>query len=419
VACLAVLAWLVPIVRAFSQAGPLPAATTATDELFAKIYPVFAHPRCANCHGVVEHYPGFTHSVTPETHPGGEAGGGLPNPTVECTQCHDDVDDAWQVTAPPNMEWAGLAEEQVCVMQAAEVRLKNKEAGGEGAGTEKSYLHHLASDPLIAQAFLGWAGGARPKQIDGKPQAPLPVPPLTYAKFIAAAKEWVDAGAPCKAMGEISHVEDQKTAYTVAAAGGKVSFQQNARREVNIVRRGDGSATATIMASGWDETVRTLDAGGCEIVTRVRNQWTRTGSPQVAAEVRVEVKPDEYTIHIVLPDEETTHTVSTTTQTNTCGAPSPAIPADSADLTWPSWEMTLRCPTEFPKHDGTMGCLPSEPHEIGATDGALHQTVTGASDAGEPRSWLYGSPMAIARVDTGEGLPVHVKVTWALRLDQK
>jgi hypothetical protein len=66
-----------------------------------------------------------------------------------------------------------------------------------------------------------------------------------------------------------------------------------------------------------------------------------------------------------------------------------------------------------------MGCRPYEPHDMGAADGALHQTVKDESDAADRRSWLYASPMAIARIDTGEGLPVHVSVIWGLRLDQK
>jgi hypothetical protein len=49
----------------------------------------------------------------------------------------------------------------------------------------------------------------------------------------------------------------------------------------------------------------------------------------------------------------------------------------------------------------------------------MHATVIGASDASEPRSWLYRSPMPTERTDTGEGLPVHVKTSYAMRVDQK
>jgi len=141
IACMALLALVGPGARTRAQtpAIPQPPAETSADELFKKIFPVFEHPRCANCHGVVEHYPGFTRSVTPDTHPGGAVGAGLPDPVVDCTDCHDgpqhhnavtgQEEGAWQFTAPPNMEWAGLGEEEVCVMQAAEVRLRNNAAG--------------------------------------------------------------------------------------------------------------------------------------------------------------------------------------------------------------------------------------------------------------------------------------------------
>lgn len=404
-----------------AQAPAQPDAPAATDQLFAKIYPVFKHERCANCHGVVEHYPGFTRSVTPGTHPGGPAGAGLPDPVVDCTQCHSDdaVEDKWKFTAPPNMEWAGLDEGPVCVMEAAEVRLKNAEAGGEAAGLRGSYLNHVITDPLIAQAWEGYAGGARPRVVDGKPNPHLPVPPLTYSEFKAAVTEWVNAGAPCRATGQVTELEKQKTAYTIHQFPGQtVLFEQSAERAVSVLRYRDGSATATVTASGWDQAVTTLHSSGCEIVTTLRNEWSRIGPSPVEAKLEFTVKPDEYTFHFVLP-AETTHTRTTVVQTNTCGAASPAIPESGSNVEWNPWSLTLRCPTEFPNNDGTMGCLPTEPHDKGAADGALHRTVKDASDTSQPRSSLYRSPMATARIDTGEGLPVHVKVIWSLRLDQK
>ena len=123
---------------------------------------------------------------------------------------------AWQFTAPPNMEWAGLGEEEVCIMQAAEARLKNKAAGGESAATKDSYLHHLTDDPLIEQAFHGRAGGAR------DPDDPdLPNPPLSYGDFKAGAQAWIDAGAPCRATGSLSHYEENDAVYEHPAPGGK------------------------------------------------------------------------------------------------------------------------------------------------------------------------------------------------------
>ena len=44
------------------------------NELFSRIYPVFSHARCVNCHGVVQSFPGNIRSVTGDTHPGEEQG---------------------------------------------------------------------------------------------------------------------------------------------------------------------------------------------------------------------------------------------------------------------------------------------------------------------------------------------------------
>ncbi len=423
IAGIALLAWLGPGTRTRAQApaGPSPAAATPADKLFAKIYPVYAHPRCANCHGVVEHYPGFTHSVTPDTHPGGAVGAGMPDPVVDCTDCHDGPqhhnaagveEGAWKFTAPPNMEWAGLGEEEVCIMQAVEARLKNKAAGGESAATKGSYLHHLAEDPLIEQAFHGRAGGARdPADPD------LPVPPLSYGDFKAGAKEWIDAGAPCRAMGSLSHYEKNDAVYEHPAPGGKIAVEQHARRQVDIIRHTDGTATATITASGSNVIVQTLETPECTIVTTSSSTWERIGPAQVSATLEFEVKPDNYKIRYVLP-ADTTREVQTGKQTNTCGIPPIVQEPDVVELTWNPWSVTLHCPTEFPNRDGSMGCVPTEPHDNGAADGALHQTVVGTSDIHARRSWLYGSPMPTGRTDTTESLPVHVKIIWALRMDQ-
>jgi hypothetical protein len=184
----------------------------------------------------VRHYPGFTHSVTPDTHPGGAVGAGLPDPVVDCTDCHDGPkhhnaagaeEGAWKFTAPPNMEWAGLGEEEVCIMQAAEARLKNRAAGGESATTKDSYLHHVTTDPLIEQAFHGRAGGARDAN-----DPDLPKPPLSYGDFKAGAQAWIDAGAPCRATGSLSHYEENDAAYEHPAPAGKIAVEQPPCRRI-------------------------------------------------------------------------------------------------------------------------------------------------------------------------------------------
>ena len=198
---------------------------------------------------------------------------------------------------------------------------------------------------------------------------------------------------------------------------GRVAVEQHAKRQVNIVRYADGSAKATITASGSREIVQTIHSNGCEIVNISRSAWERVGPAQVPAILEFEVSPDDYRIRYSLPAEKTQE-LQTDTQSNSCGVLMANPPSETVELEWNPWSVTLHCPTEFPNHDGSMGCVASEPHDTGAADGALHQTVVNTSDIASPRSWLYRSPMPIGRTDTSEGLPVHVKIIWALRTDQ-
>lgn len=391
------------------------APASGSDQLFKEIYPVYAHDRCANCHGVVKHYPGIIRSVMSPSHPGGEVGDPKHPAPVDCSEdCHNarEVVDKWKFTAPPTMEWAGLSEEQVCVMQAAEVHLMNGEAGGDDAALMRSYLHHLTTDPLITQAWHGHAGGARYEK-----EPDLPHPPLPRTKFLERATDWVKAGAPCRAMGTLSQTEKHDVVYEGTTMGGKVNATQHATRSVNIVRYPDGTAHATVMASGSNEMVLThFGEGGCTVVVSSHETWTRTGPAGVDAKVEVTVTPDSYSIYVALP-EETTRTTTSSDEVNNCGGRNITVPAEKVDLKWPEWHFTIDCPTIFKNNEGTTGCEPKEAHDKGAATGAMHVTVEGESDAEVPRSWLNHSPVPTGRPDSAEALPIEVQTTWALRLD--
>jgi len=267
-------------------------------------------------------------------------------------------------------------------------------------------------DPLIEQVFHGRAGGAR-----GSDEPDLPYPPLSRTEFLAGAQAWVDAGAPCRAMGTVSHYEDNDAAYEHPIPLGKITVQQHAKRQVNITRYPDGTAKAKITASGSSVIVQTIHADGCTSVTTSTSSWQRVGPDEVPVEINFKVTPDDYTIRYVLP-AETTRELQTGSNRNTCGVALGNGEPGLVELKWAPMTVTLHCPTEFPNRDGTMGCVATEPHDNGAANGALHQSVINNSDVREPRSWLYRSPMPVGRTDTGEGLPVHVKIIWALRLDQ-
>ena len=186
-------------VRAQQSGDPL--------DLFAKMYPVFTHPRCINCHGVVQSNPGIIRSVTAETHPGGWVGD--PEDAVDCGECHNEPEvliEAWEFTAPQSMWWIGKNVEELCMLQAGQVRNFNRAAGSASQASKGSYLNHLNTDPLITQAFDGLAGGARDSTLRERP-------PMDHPAFMAAAKAWVDAGAPCRATGLITQVEAFSSHY--------------------------------------------------------------------------------------------------------------------------------------------------------------------------------------------------------------
>ena len=398
--------------------APAPGSTTPdADKLFAKIYPVFASPRCANCHGVVQHYPGITRSVTGATHPGGEV---LVDPEkprgVDCGDCHNATDairEAWQFTAPDQMEWAGKTEEQVCAIEADQVQLKNGAAGGWEASRPGSYLNHLSTDPLVAQAFLGRAGGARDEDI----KEDLPHPPLAFTPFIAGATEWVKAGAPCKTTGTISQVEVFKAAYAAPFAGGsgRQRVLEYARREVDVLRMPDGTTVADISMSGSQTISLTTQADGCTITATSQHDWTRTGPARVTTDVEVKVLDGRYEIHFSMPQDIVRETSSSRTD-NTCGARNIVDPPESVDTKWVPWAFTIRCPTELQPSEGRMHCDPLEPRQQRSANGSLQRTVLGASDAAERQSRLNGSPAGTARMDTGKPLPVTVTTRWHIPL---
>jgi hypothetical protein len=218
-------------------------------------------------------------------------------------------------------------------------------------------MHHLINDPLVTQAFRGRAGGAFAQ---GQPSEP---PPMTRGEFLAAAKAWVDAGAPCKSTGSISQTERFKAAYSYpypVGNGGTVSVVQNARRDVLLVRLPDGSAVADSKMSGNQTITIRYVQDGCSVTIRSRNEWHSTTPPSVPAEITVNLEDGQYEIAFTLrPD--TTKQTSEGHSESTCGLP----PMNSADvdpeLTWEPWVFKIGCPAGFTQDaDNTITCNPRQ-----------------------------------------------------------
>ena len=376
------------------------------DELFDKIYPVFSHPRCANCHGIVVEPPGDDNSVTKESHPAAEKDD--PEQGADCGSCHDatkDIEKAWGL-APPHLRWAGRDADAVCAMQASEVRRRNTKAGGKAADRAGSYLHHLNHDVLITQAWDGHAGGAL-----GATET-RPAPSLGRTEFLDAAAKWVDAGAPCRTTGLVTQTETFGSRYSFPSPGGvdgRISVNETAQREVIVRRRSDGRISAEVDMSGSHTLVSVIrvvtDRGPCTATTTTTKQWSRSSPRTMNAGLRVSIDKAGYRISVAIP-ETTTTTRETIVEANDCGLPTHNS-AGMLDLTWPEWTIDIACPSAVP--DGDVFCLAFEPQALGAANGLIRRHV---ANRDEPTPWLLESPAATNRADSGVALPVDVRTAW-------
>jgi hypothetical protein len=197
-----VLAW--PGRAAIGQAAqtPEPSARATRQVSLAeglaawdRIYSVLSHPRCINCH-TATNYPQqgddrhrhFANVVR------GAEGKGVP--ALQCASCHQETNadttgvpgaHGWHL-APLSMKWQDgndrtLSSFEVC--KTVTDRSKNHNLDGPGL------LKHHTEENLVLWAF-------RPgSDIEGRPR---PLPPLTHEQFVAATRQWVQAGSPCPSI---------------------------------------------------------------------------------------------------------------------------------------------------------------------------------------------------------------------------
>jgi len=152
-------------------------------DLFAPIASVMQHPRCLNCHvngdtplngdDARAHRMKITRGVD-----------GLGTPAARCYACHREAASStasfvpaapnWKL-APLTMAWQGLTKSELCDVL--------KDPARNGNRTRAMLVHHMETDEVVG---TGWHRGG------GRTAVPLP-----RAEFVAAAKAWAAAGAPC------------------------------------------------------------------------------------------------------------------------------------------------------------------------------------------------------------------------------
>lgn len=158
-------------------------------EHWARIYEVFSHPRCSNCHvdeGGVPIWSGPSYGPEPRNHgmnvKAGESRVGAE--TILCTTCHTtsngDINHAppgaevWHLP-PPEMVWYNKSSAEIC----AQIQDPDR----NGNRTMKDIAEHVANDDLV---HWGWAPGP------GRQSAPYSAE-VNVMDILA----WTAAGKPC------------------------------------------------------------------------------------------------------------------------------------------------------------------------------------------------------------------------------
>ena len=159
--------------------------------VWGKIYEVFSHPRCANCHVGPDNVPmwsGSSYGPKARVH-GMNIHAGTSRIGAEhiaCSSCHTQHNvplphgppgaDGWRL-APVTMQWFGKSSAEICA------QIKDSTRNGAKPTIAEVAKHIKDDDPLV---LWGWDPGP------GREPAP-------YSKdqLIAFLEDWDKAGAPC------------------------------------------------------------------------------------------------------------------------------------------------------------------------------------------------------------------------------
>jgi hypothetical protein len=381
-------------------------------DLWMKLMPVIHHPRCANCHGGVNPLTEYTGPPAVEHTMGvfGDPSLDLEFRFKECEDCHNETEEiknTWVLAhnIKPDRDFFRKPAKQICEEQSLEV-VHMKHA------TSRTWIEHMRDDALIRQSFGGKAGGQL---------SPADPPPMEHRDFLEAAQKWLDVGAVCgRWKGQIKQKETFSTAYTypIAGANGTNAVSESATREIIIDRdtpAASGTA-ATVSMSGIGSVVQTLHFtapnGPCTSISTSTDNWHSLPLTGTDISVRVLIRDDgSYEIRFSLPKEKTRASTSGVNR-NDCGIPFPPSEQEPPiELEWNKWTFTIRCPSP------NATCQRFDPRNP-VLEGSIEETIVGADDAVERRSWLNVSPVGTSRADDGSPIPVKVKTNWEFELVQ-
>lgn len=179
-ACVARLLVALPLVG-----SPAAADDTAARDAFAKVYAVFTHPRCLNCHPAGDRpLQGDKGAIHAQRVQRGIDGKG--RFAVKCIACHQASNAVGEHMPPgaPNWHLPAASMKLVFEGRTPGVLCRQLKDPRQNGGKTLAQLHeHVAKDPLVA---WGWTPG------EGRTTAPG-----TQAELGAHFKTWIDNGAAC------------------------------------------------------------------------------------------------------------------------------------------------------------------------------------------------------------------------------
>jgi hypothetical protein len=157
----------------------------AAQAAFNRAWPVFASPRCRNCHpsgdAPLQGEDGHVHIQDVKRGPDGKGVYGM-----KCSTCHQVANLPGANMPPGNPKWSLPPANMKMVIQgetAAEFCRQLKDPAKNGHRSLAQIIEHVSSDDLVG---WGWNPG------EGRT-----LPPLDRPEFVAAMKAWVDNGAAC------------------------------------------------------------------------------------------------------------------------------------------------------------------------------------------------------------------------------
>lgn len=176
-------------VLALAVAAPAAAQSSDADaarRAFLEAAPVFAHPRCTNCHtreeGPRQGDARRPHQLAVKRGPDGRG----ETATQRCTSCHKAANTAggaipgaadWRMPPPGRAGWDGLTPAEVCAAL--------KDPARNAGLTLDQVVEHMGKDALVAWA---WSPGGR-----------RAAPPIARDAFLALMRTWRDKGGACPA----------------------------------------------------------------------------------------------------------------------------------------------------------------------------------------------------------------------------